>query len=228
MPWAEAHRAPLLDRVSRGRRTRHRQSGARHRWSIPNSIPGKQPDVCPPGLTAQESVASSISTVNPSSETIRDLVSHHVAVTSTLAVFEVAPPLQPSDSSTRSPRMRCDNYLLGRERLPEQAARRNSAHAHSEGTRIRTCLRQGRRPADGGLRSDRERQRGGGIRRSAQPGVAGRRRLHPGGGDSHRHAERREVSGPGRTTSAPSPRASRPTWWSSMEIRPPGSPMSRK
>jgi imidazolonepropionase-like amidohydrolase len=59
--------------------------------------PGKQPDVCP----AQEAFTDFVRNVEigsaPVQEMIRDLVAHHVAVTSTLAVFEVTvanrPPL---------------------------------------------------------------------------------------------------------------------------------------
>jgi len=51
--------------------------------------PGKQPDVCP----AQEAFTDFVRNVEigstPVQEMIRDLVAHHVAVTSTLAVFEV-------------------------------------------------------------------------------------------------------------------------------------------
>jgi len=59
--------------------------------------PRKQPDVCP----AREAFADFVSNVDiasaPVQEMIRDLVAHHVAVTSTLAVFEISaanrPPL---------------------------------------------------------------------------------------------------------------------------------------
>jgi imidazolonepropionase-like amidohydrolase len=59
--------------------------------------PGKQPDVCP----AQEAFTDFVRNVQigsaPVQDMIRDLVAHHVAVTSTLAVFEVTvanrPPL---------------------------------------------------------------------------------------------------------------------------------------
>lgn len=86
--------------------------------------PGKQPDVCPPGPTAAELQQLDING-DAVQQTIRELVRHKVAVTSTLAVFESAPPLQPRFVDALSPdalRM----YLVGRDRLPE-AARKTSA-----------------------------------------------------------------------------------------------------
>ena len=56
--------------------------------------PTKQPDVCPPGPSAQALAQLDING-EPVQRTIRELVNHKVAVTSTLAVFENAPPLQP-------------------------------------------------------------------------------------------------------------------------------------
>lgn len=50
--------------------------------------PGKQPDVCPPqGLTRAELGRLDVTSA-PVKDMIADLVSHHVAITSTLAVFE--------------------------------------------------------------------------------------------------------------------------------------------
>jgi imidazolonepropionase-like amidohydrolase len=55
-------------------------------------MPGKSPDTCPPGRSMPEVESP------PIQEMIRDLVSHHVAVTSTLPVFETyvypRPPLE--------------------------------------------------------------------------------------------------------------------------------------
>src|SRR5712672_1632140 len=55
-------------------------------------IPGKRPDECPTVTSASLQALDIVS--DPVRQMIRDLVQHHVAVTSTLAVFEVAPPLQ--------------------------------------------------------------------------------------------------------------------------------------
>jgi hypothetical protein len=55
-------------------------------------IPDKKPDHCP-ALTLHVLENLEIAS-EPVREIIRDLVVHHVAVTSTLAVLEVAPPIQ--------------------------------------------------------------------------------------------------------------------------------------
>ena len=81
--------------------------------------PAKQPDVCPPGPSAQALSQLDIQG-EPVQRTIRELVNHKVAVTSTLAVFENAPPLQPRFLGALSPTASL-LYLEGRERLSEQA-----------------------------------------------------------------------------------------------------------
>ena len=58
-------------------------------------------------------------------QTIRELVQHKVAVTSTLAVFESTPALQPRFMDALSPSAAL-SYLAGRERLSD-AARATSA-----------------------------------------------------------------------------------------------------
>ena len=80
--------------------------------------PGKQPDVCPAG-SAQELAQLDING-EAVQRTIHELIQHKVAVTSTLAVFEVAPPLQPRflDALSQTAALL---YLSGRDRLPEQA-----------------------------------------------------------------------------------------------------------
>jgi len=59
--------------------------------------PGKQPDVCPPQAVTRGEMAGLDMNSAPLKETIADLVAHHVAITSTLAVFEAfdgsRPPL---------------------------------------------------------------------------------------------------------------------------------------
>ena len=64
-------------------------------------IPGKQPDVCP------ANGGSVIVKLDVNSEavqqTIRDLVEHHVAITSTLAVIEAQPPLGPRFQDALTP-----------------------------------------------------------------------------------------------------------------------------
>ena len=57
--------------------------------------PGKTPDVCPSqGLTRDTIVKLDIKSA-PVQQTIRELVQHHVAITSTLAVFDAGAPHRP-------------------------------------------------------------------------------------------------------------------------------------
>jgi imidazolonepropionase-like amidohydrolase len=90
----------------------------------------KQPDVCPPGPTPAELAQLDING-DAVQRTIRELVQHKVAVTSTLAVFESAPPLQPRFTEALSPDA-LRNYLIGRERLPEAARKATALRIHKE------------------------------------------------------------------------------------------------
>ncbi len=85
--------------------------------------PNKQPDVCPP------TTAADIAAIDIAGEgvqrTIRELVARHVAVTSTLAVFENAPPVSQRYRDALSPQT-LQNYLDSVERLTP-AARQFSA-----------------------------------------------------------------------------------------------------
>lgn len=86
-------------------------------------VPGKKPDVCP----AQNDTVSVIARLDiesaPVQDMIRDLVAHHVAVTSTLPVFEAfvpnRPPLQQRmlDAMTADARIQ---YLTARSRVGER------------------------------------------------------------------------------------------------------------
>ncbi len=62
--------------------------------------PGKQPDVCPPARDTQQALLRLRADGPEIAQTIRTLVEHHVAVTSTLPVFETfvpnRPPLEPA------------------------------------------------------------------------------------------------------------------------------------
>jgi imidazolonepropionase-like amidohydrolase len=78
---------------------------------------GKEPDVCPAG---QPPLAQLDVNGDAVQRTIRELVQRKVAVTSTLAVFESAPPLQNRFLDALSPTAAV-NYLSARDRLPEQA-----------------------------------------------------------------------------------------------------------
>ena len=54
--------------------------------------PDKKPGVCPPFSTARKALLALDVESGPIHDMIRDLVSHHVAVTSTLPVFEISVP----------------------------------------------------------------------------------------------------------------------------------------
>jgi imidazolonepropionase-like amidohydrolase len=87
--------------------------------------PGKQPGACP-AAEAEEHLAKSVEIDSePVREMIRDLVSHHVAVTSTLAVFEISVPNRPAMlKQARAERMLTPQawatYLRVRARLAEK------------------------------------------------------------------------------------------------------------
>ncbi len=83
--------------------------------------PGKQPDVCPPqGVTRAEMGKLDIGG-QPVRDMIADLVSHHVAITSTLAVFEAfngsRPPLEQRFLDAVAPESAI-SYLSSRARAP--------------------------------------------------------------------------------------------------------------
>ena len=59
-------------------------------------LPGKKPGVCPVGEAAEDFAKNVDVESAPVQDMIRDLVNHHVAVTSTLAVFEVSVPNRPA------------------------------------------------------------------------------------------------------------------------------------
>lgn len=86
-------------------------------------LPSKQPDVCPP----RDSVVASILRVKPTDpafeDLIRYLIDQHVAITSTLPVFETfaprSPPVPQRVLDVMLPRIR-DNYLRTRVNLESQ------------------------------------------------------------------------------------------------------------
>jgi imidazolonepropionase-like amidohydrolase len=84
--------------------------------------PGKKPDICPAGGRSLSSI-DALDVKGPEIEQlIRTLVSHHVAITSTLAVFEAfipgRPPLEKRVFDTMSPQA-ATSYLLSKERATE-------------------------------------------------------------------------------------------------------------
>jgi imidazolonepropionase-like amidohydrolase len=83
--------------------------------------PGKQPDQCPPQATTRAEMAKLDINGAPVRETIADLVRHHVAITSTLSVFEAfdgsRPPLESRFLDVTSPEAAI-SYLSSRARAP--------------------------------------------------------------------------------------------------------------
>lgn len=88
-------------------------------------FPGRKPDECPGILENLAYVQKSVEVDGPEvRETIRDLVAHHVAITSTLATFETIgsnrPPMERESAAlkTLSPQA-AKEYLEGRSQLAE-------------------------------------------------------------------------------------------------------------
>jgi len=83
-------------------------------------VPGKKPDTCPPRADSDKVLAGLDVESQPVQDMIRDLVAHHVAVTSTLPVFETLvgprPPLESRVFDALAPELRSD-YLITRARL---------------------------------------------------------------------------------------------------------------
>ncbi len=82
-------------------------------------VPGKKPDECPTNKERVDSLTALDLKEAPAREMIRDLVAHHVAVTSTLPVFETfvprRPPLPSRVLDALAPESRSD-YLTARVR----------------------------------------------------------------------------------------------------------------
>lgn len=87
-------------------------------------VPGKSPDLCPPPKETDSSLLKLDLASPPVQEMIRDLVAHHVAVTSTLPVFETfvpnRPPLEDRVLNALLPRAEND-YLATRARVAARA-----------------------------------------------------------------------------------------------------------
>jgi hypothetical protein len=84
--------------------------------------PGKKPDICPPSLEVRRSLLDLEIDSPAIQEMIRELVSHKVAITSTLPVFEISvpgrPPLQTRVLEAMSADLRIA-YLTQRTRVAE-------------------------------------------------------------------------------------------------------------
>jgi len=86
-------------------------------------VAGKKPDVCPDGAEVRKSLLALDLGGAEASAMIRDLVAHHVAVTSTLPVFELSvpnrPPLSRRVLDALAPQSQAD-YLAARARTDER------------------------------------------------------------------------------------------------------------
>jgi imidazolonepropionase-like amidohydrolase len=91
-------------------------------------FPGKKPGVCPGQSVYLADMAKNLEVESPKVQTmIHDLVAHHVAVTSTLAVFEISVPNRPPLASLNRTRMALTDkawaeFLAGRARASERTA----------------------------------------------------------------------------------------------------------
>jgi len=91
-------------------------------------FPGKKPGVCPGQSVYLADMAKNLDVGSPKVQAmIRNLVAHHVAVTSTLAVFEISVPNRPPVATlTRIRAALTDKawaeYLAGRARVSERTA----------------------------------------------------------------------------------------------------------
>jgi imidazolonepropionase-like amidohydrolase len=90
-------------------------------------VQGRKPDTCPDGRdTVEESLLNLDATAGPLHDTIRDLISKHVAVTSTLPVFEtIVPnraPIEPRVLDAMLPESRIQ-YLTRRSLISDGAAK---------------------------------------------------------------------------------------------------------
>ncbi len=89
-------------------------------------FPGKKPGVCPSQGANEADMAKNLDIESPKVQTmIRDLVAHHVAVTSTLAIFESFVPNRPPLAILARTRMALSDkawaeYLDGRARVAER------------------------------------------------------------------------------------------------------------
>lgn len=85
-------------------------------------VPGKKPDECPPSQEVRRALLSLEISAAPIQEMIQELISHKVAITSTLPVFEISvpgrPPLDNRVLEAMAPELRII-YLTQRARVGE-------------------------------------------------------------------------------------------------------------
>lgn len=88
--------------------------------------PGRKPGECPPQRDTQAELANLDMTRGPVMEMIRDLVAHHVAITSTLSVFEAMipgrPPMEQRVLEAMSP-LAAESYERAKSRVANATGR---------------------------------------------------------------------------------------------------------
>ena len=153
--------------------------------------PGKQPDKCSDG-TGTPTLLEMKPGSPQANALIKLLVDHHVALTSTLPVFEQSvplhAPLQARQMDVLTPQAK-EAYLYLAQPHGEprgHAARPAVRRGLQERPWPRAAVRRGRRAAAGGPGSDRQRRRDPRLRRPARDRAAGRGGLLAGRGDQDR------------------------------------------
>ena len=184
-------------------------------------VADKQPDVCPGQARGQQTIAALDENGEPFKALVKKLVDKHVALTSTLTVFETFTPGRPLPPGldVLTPQLK-DSF----QRAYDRAAQNTQsvyADAVSEGDAARARVREGGRDAGG-----RHRSHGAG---GVVPGYADQRqiellveeRVHAARGDLDRDAERREVPRPRRAHRIDRARQSRRiwSWWRGIRRR---------
>src|SRR5436309_2824912 len=115
-------------------------------------VPGKAADTCPPQADRNQALASPDVARQPVQDMIRALIAHHVAVTSTLPVFEtwvyLRPPLEERVLQALVPAA-LEDYLSQRTGFKDEKAIAANSSNLKKGNGIRARLRQGRRSAAG-------------------------------------------------------------------------------
>ncbi len=164
--------------------------------------PGKSPDVCP----AQNDTFATIAKMDVEGpeiqQTIKDLVAHHVAITSTLPVFEGFVPESPANGcgwhvhwKRLLPEERIA-YLEGRARICRKCRHHSLEYFAAIGNEIRARLRKSRWSSHCRSGSHRRRRRPARIRRSARSGASRRSWIHARRSHSHCNREWRGISRP--------------------------------
>ena len=141
-------------------------------------VPNRTPDHCAPNMR------DSLLQVSPDGpemqKTIREMVASKVAMTSTLAVYELSfpnrPPLEDRVLEALSPEAR-EEYLGARKEIADTRGAVHHAGGVSPRAGVRARVREGRRPARRRRGSHRRGWRAAGLRRPAQLRAAARGRL---------------------------------------------------